>query len=117
VNFLLGVLLLADLAVQVLSCETGEGAYLLGINGSHVAAGLFVVFGLEFLNGFANLWLGRCAMEILKGRVKVALVMPLIETGNYGAKTCLSPTDGTATYLRLHSMLTQRGSTQRCCTC
>ena len=96
-NFLLGVLLLAGLAVQVLSCQTREGAYFLGINGSHVAASLLVVFGLEFLNGFANVGLGRCAMEVLKGCVKVALVMPLIETGNYRAETCLSPTDGAAT--------------------
>ena len=116
-NFLLGVLLLAGLAVQVLSCQTREGAYFLGINGSHVAASLLVVFGLEFLNGFANVGLRRCAMEVLKGRVEVALVMPFIETGNYRAETCLSSTDGAATYLRLHSILTQRGSTQRCCTC
>jgi hypothetical protein len=43
--------------------------------------------------------------------------MPLIETGNYRAETCLSSTDGAATYFRLHLILTQRGSTQRCCTC
>jgi hypothetical protein len=55
-------------------------------------------------------------MEVLKGGIKVALVMPLIETGNYGAEACLSPTDGAATYLRWHILLTQRGSTQQCCT-
>ena len=90
--------------------------HLLSINGSHVVTGLLVVFGLELLNGLADIGLGRCAMEILKGCVKVALVMPLIETGNYGAETCLSPTDGAANYFRLQSTLTQRGSTQRCCT-
>ena len=74
--------------------------HLLGIKGSHVAASLLVVFGLEFFNGFANLGLGRCAMEVLKGGIKVALVMPLIETGNNGAEACLSPTDGAATYFR-----------------
>jgi hypothetical protein len=42
--------------------------------------------------------------------------MSLIETGNYGAETCLSTTDGAATYFRWHIMLTQRGSAQRCCT-
>ena len=116
VNPLLGVLLLAGLTVQVLSSEAGKCVHLLGIKGSHVAAGLLVVFGLEFFNGFADLGLGRCAMEVLKGGIKVALVMPLIETGNYGAETCLSATDGAATYIRWHIMLTQRGSTQRCCT-
>ena len=115
-NFLLGVLLLASLAVQVLSGETGECAHFLGIDGSHVAAGLLVVFSLKFFNGFADLGLGRCTMEVLKGSVKVALVMPLIETGNYGPETCLSSTDRTATYIGLHLMLTRRGSIQRCCT-